>query len=87
MRRHAEQPLAQTQHEAPRLLRRVQSLERRGAIQYEAPQLHYEFSTMTDRNSVMLMPAWRTILGTSDALVMPGMVLVSRKYSPSSARI
>ena len=42
-------------------------------------QVRQPFSMMSVRKSVMSMPAARTILGTRDALVMPGMVLTSRK--------
>ena len=38
-----------------------------------------EFSMIVDRKAVMSREAVLTILGTSEALVIPGMVLISKK--------
>ena len=68
-----------TRNEAPRLTGRIQSLEPAGALAYELREQHYEFSMIVERNCVTVKPASRTILGTREALVIPGMVLTSRK--------
>ena len=70
---------AKTKNEAPSLLRRIQSLKSRTAFPYKLREQHYEFSMIVERKSVKLSPASRTILGTRDALVIPGIVLTSRK--------
>ena len=70
---------AEQRHQTPRLGRRVQSFESRGRLPDEIRKQHYESSIIPLRNSVMSIPAAATILGTSEALVMPGMVLTSRK--------
>ena len=49
--------------------------------------LNFEDSMMEERKSVISMPAVRTIFGTNDALVIPGIVLTSRKYRSSPERI
>ena len=76
-----------TQNEAPCLLRRIQSLKRSGALPYKLREQHYEFSIIELSKAVKSKPAVRIILGTREALVIPGIVLISRKYKPSSARI
>ena len=45
----------------------------------EDVRIVYEHSMIPVRKSVMSIPAVRTILGTREALVMPGIVLTSRK--------
>ena len=45
----------------------------------EIPEQHQELSIIPVRKSVMSIPAVLTILGTSEALVIPGIVLTSRK--------
>ena len=67
------------QNQTPRLRRRVQGLEAGDAVADELGEQHYECSMMVLRKAVMSRPAVRTIRGTSDALVMPGIVLISRK--------
>ena len=57
----------------------VVDLQRLCGFPYQNAQRHHEFSIMPVRKAVMSMPAARTILGTSEALVMPGIVLTSRK--------
>ena len=47
-----------------------------------------EVAAMTSlRKPLMLSPAVRIIFGTSEAAVMPGMVLISRKKSSSPFRM
>ena len=50
-----------------------------GSFAYEVPQKHYEFSITVVRKSVIDIPDARTICGTSEAEVIPGMVFTSRK--------
>ena len=46
---------------------------------YEVYKTHYEFSMILVRKSVIERPAARTICGTREAAVIPGIVLTSRK--------
>ena len=46
-----------------------------------------EFSMMVERKAVISIEAVLTIFGTREALVIPGIVLISKKYNPSSERI
>lgn len=80
-----KQFLAQHQDYRAGLLGWIQRLQHLGAGFYKFRKKHddlspyYEFSMTDVRNEVMSSPAARTILGTSDALVMPGIVLTSKK--------
>ena len=72
----AEHILTEHEDNVPRLPGRIQMFKGSRALIDKTGQQHYMSLV---RKAVMSSPAARTILGTSDALVMPGIVLTSRK--------
>ena len=73
---------AKHQDNGTRLLLRVQRFQSLGAGFHKFCKKHfssYEFSMTVVRNAVISIPAALTILGTSEALVIPGIVFTSRK--------
>ena len=73
--------LAEYGYYGPPLLWRVDVFEAGTGRFYKIFEKHrgYEFSMMVVRKSVTSSPAVRTIFGTNEALVIPGIVLISRK--------
>ena len=74
-----ETVLAEYGEDRPGFSLRIQFFEGGYAFLQELRQQHQVFSMTFVRNAVMSIPAARTILGTREALVMPGMVLISKK--------
>ena len=71
--------LTKHQHDVHGLRGRIKGFKPGRTFLEEVSQEHQELSIIPVRKSVMSIPAVLTILGTREALVIPGMLLTSRK--------